>query len=284
MIILGASGQLGSSLSSYFHTTEDIVSVSRSSNVKADICNSKELERVFMTYDDNVVINCVAYHDVGLCEKSPLIAEQINADALITLSLLCEEYSRKLVHISTDYVFDGDTTEPYKDTDGPNPINVYGKTKLEGEQNIQDLLNDYLIIRVSSLYSQYSSTEKGPNFVQKVIANIDKKISMNMVSDVIMSPTYCYDVARAIHKLLSSNSSGIKHIVNSGYCSWYDFAIHINDYYNDITGQSIDITPVSQTSFAPPYKTPRFTALQPSITVPRWDKSLKSFIYDRYKD
>lgn len=271
ILVLGGSGQLGSEVVDKF----DCIAPSHD---QLNVCKTTEVYNYITELMPDIVINCTAYHNVGECEKHPKIAHAMNCVVVKSLVDACNKVEATLVHFSTDYVFDGRKGMPYYENDKVCPINEYGRSKVCGEQYMVDNCNDYIIGRVSSLYGKLGHSNKGPNFVEKVLGATEP---MGVVADQIMSPTYCGDVVDGLETLLKSDQRGIIHMSNAGYCSWYEFAYKIKELSN----LSIDIEPISIDSFDMPYSTPRNSALSThsSFYMPYWVNGLTHYLYERGK-
>ena len=175
----------------------------------------------------NIAINCAAYTNVDSCEDNYELAFKVNSLGARNLAIACEKIKAKLIHISTDYVFEGNGQVPYKEYDLNNPVSVYGKSKLLGERYVKEFCSRYFIVRTSWLYG-YS----GNNFVKTIIKAAKEKRQLQVVDDQIGNPTNAEDLAYHILKLLLTEEYGIYHCTGSGECSWYDFACKIVEFSN----------------------------------------------------
>ncbi len=208
MILVGAGGMLGSAFSHY-----DVISLDRAS---LDISRSLDV----LPTDADVLINCAAYTRVDDCETHIEEAIQINGTAVGNLAQWCNAHRVTLVHFSTDYVFDGQKKEPYLETDPTNPLSIYGKSKLAGEQAIIEHCQRYYIFRIQWLYGA-----NGKHFVDTIIRLAKEKESLNIVNDQWGSPSWTHDIARCIMSFLKKSPDyGIYHLANTGYTSWLEFA------------------------------------------------------------
>lgn len=228
VLVTGASGQLGSEIraqqKAHHFTYVDTGEMDLSSEVS--------IRSYFENRKFDIIINCAAYTAVDKAEDEPELAYAVNAHAVSILADICARDKTRLIHISTDYVFDGSGNTPLTEETPTNPINVYGKSKLEGERHVRNKLNDAYIIRTSWLYSVY-----GKNFV-KTIANLAReRESLNVVYDQVGTPTNARDLADVIMKIIDNVHSGqndvpgVYHYSNLGVTSWYDLAQSIVDYY-----------------------------------------------------
>jgi dTDP-4-dehydrorhamnose reductase len=224
VLVTGASGQLGQSITSISKEYSEIEFV---------FCNSKELDITNINSIDSVFkrnsgfdycINCAAYTAVDIAEDEPEIAELINVLGVKNLAEICKMNDTKLIHVSTDFVFDGNSKDPYKEDDKASPISVYGKTKLAGEKILQSILNEHYIVRTSWVYSQF-----GNNFVKTMLRLSETKHEIGVVSDQIGAPTYAVDLAKVLIKIITfaNLKYGIYHFSGNAKISWYNFAVQI---------------------------------------------------------
>jgi len=218
IVITGASGQLGQDLTEILAPKNEVFSFSRRD---MDVSNYKKAAEAISSIEPNVVIHSAAFTNVDECETNPDKAYLINAIGARNVALACQIAQAAMVYPSTDYLFDGKKGSPYIEFDEPNPLSVYGKSKLAGEKYVQSLLGRYYIIRTSWLYG------RGKNFVQTILKLATEKRELSIVSDQIGSPTSTYDLARKIALLIDEPLYGTYHITNQGSCSWYEFAKEI---------------------------------------------------------
>ncbi|OYQ33319.1 dTDP-4-dehydrorhamnose reductase [Flavobacterium cyanobacteriorum] len=271
--VTGASGQLGQALQHIAASHPDITFCFASS-AEADITDKKSVNRFFTKHKPDACINAAAYTAVDKAESEPEKAFAVNVTGAANVAEICKRHDVLLVHISTDFVFDGTKTEPYTEEDIPNPQSVYGKTKLQGEQEIQAILERYYIIRTSWVYSQF-----GHNFMKTMLRLAGERDRINVVNDQIGTPTHAVDLAEAIITILKSNKNhyGIYNFSNEGSCSWYDFAKKIFEV-NKIT---IDLQPIPTSAYPTPAKRPKYSVLDKSnissrfnLMIKDWDKGL----------
>ena len=258
VVIIGANGQLGHDLIDVF-SDWDIVALNGPPEKGINISDKKNVERVFKNISAEYIINTAAFTNVPECEKRKELAYSVNTLGAYNVALMCKNRGFKLVHISTDYVFDGEKNTPYTEDDRPNPLNYYGYTKLEAEKAILELQCSYYILRTSGLYGKAGCLLKGGNFVDKMLnfAKEGKKISV--VEDEILTPTSSLQLAKQIKKMCEANvPSGIYHATNQGECSWYDFTKEI---FN-ITGLEGDIIPVKQKDLQSSVIRPHYSVLE----------------------
>jgi dTDP-4-dehydrorhamnose reductase len=231
-LITGGGGQLASELEALLGT--DARSFSRR---ELDITDSDALDRVFADVAPDVVFNCAAFHNVDVCEVEADRAWQVNVAAVSELA----RRSPTLIHISTNYVFDGRRSEPYSETDSPCPRSMYSLTKLAGEHAALTYADRSLIIRTGGLYGLHGSASKGGNFVQRMIRRARDQGFVRMVDDQRVQPTFTADLAAAIVGAVSAGATGIVHLTASGDCSWHEFTAAIMSR----AGIDVPIEPVS---------------------------------------
>jgi dTDP-4-dehydrorhamnose reductase len=269
LLITGANGQLGTELSKLL---PDAI---KSDVDTLDITNNKMVNEFVHDYKIDTIINCAAYTAVDKAEDNIGLANKINIGGPRNLA----STGANIVHISTDYVFDGTAHRPYTPNYRPNPISVYGETKLAGENAVLDIAQNAIIIRTAWLYSPY-----GNNFVKTMRKLGAEKESINVVADQIGTPTYAGDLADAIVKILPQmnlKTRGIYHFTNMGVCSWYDFATEIME----LSGLKCKVNPISSAEYPTRAKRPYYSVLDKSdiintfgLEIPHWKDSLKKCI------
>jgi dTDP-4-dehydrorhamnose reductase len=233
VLITGSNGQLGSEIKELVSEFENLECIFKDLP-ELDICDIDMLTTIIINQHINAVINCAAYTSVDQSEENPEIAEQVNVKGVLNLVNALEKVNGKLIHISTDYVFDGNHSQPYKESDSVSPIGVYGETKRAGELAVLNSSIDAIVIRTSWLYSYY-----GNNFVKTMLRLGNEKESINVVFDQIGTPTYAKDLAKTCLNILSdagstniSKKGSLYHFSNEGVTSWYDFATAIMEISN----------------------------------------------------
>jgi dTDP-4-dehydrorhamnose reductase len=279
--VLGSNGQLGLKIRdcSINYPNYKFIFVDID---ELDITEDEQIKRFFSQNKFDVLINCAAYTAVEKAEDDIDLAQKINAEAPGKLAEICCSNNVKFIHISTDYVFDGDATAPYTEESECRPTSVYGKTKFAGEQNVMAFCQDAVIIRTSWLYSEY-----GNNFVKTILRIAKEKEYLTVVNDQFGTPTYAGDLANAILKIANLYyiekiwMAGIYHYSNSGFCSWYDFANEIL-MQGDIT---TPVKPVSASEFPSKVKRPAYSVFEKSkiirtfnLEIPHWKDSLKEML------
>lgn len=278
VIVTGANGQVGQSLQFISPNYPDIQFVFCDSKV-LDITNLNNIYHVFEQYKPNYCINAAAYTAVDKAESEPEEAQLINVNGAKNLAEICKEFKTVLLHISTDFVFDGTKKTPYTEDDIPNPTGVYGQTKLDGERAIQKIWHKHFIIRTSWVYSQF-----GYNFMKTMLRLASERDKLSVVNDQIGTPTNAVELAEVLVKIINENSKlntehfGIYNFSNEGQCSWYDFAKKIFEC-NQI---NINLEPIPTTNFPTPAKRPGYSVLDKSkikntfgVEVKYWETSLK---------
>lgn len=249
ILIVGARGMLGSDLMETLNHTRQVLGVDIE---ECDITDQKETRDALLRINPRWVINAAAYTQVDRCETESEQAFKVNAEGVTNLALSCKEIKAKLLHLSTDYVFDGRTKTPYREEDLANPLSVYGHSKYRGESAVQTLLDDFIIVRTGGLYGK-----RGKNFVNTIAKMAQEQDELRVVNDQWMAPTYTVDLCKAISALVQSSSRGIFHAVNNGFCSWYQFACKIVT----ITGSACRVIPISSDELDRPAPRPAFCVL-----------------------
>ena len=282
ILVTGAYGQLGNEVRilsanypEYNFMFTDVDSL--------DICDKNELMDFVTGNDIRYIINCAAYTAVDKAEDDAELCEKINATAVKNLGLAAAEAGAGIIHVSTDYVFDGTSCRPYTEDMPTKPCSVYGKTKLKGEKNLLKACPNAIVIRTAWLYSPF-----GNNFVKTMIKLGSERESLNVIFDQVGTPTYAEDLADAILKAMDQtidtdhNKGGIYHFSNEGVCSWYDFTIKIHE----IAGiKTCKVNPIETKDYPTKAARPHYSVLNKTkikqtfnITIPHWEESLKNCI------
>lgn len=277
VLVTGANGQLGNEMrlmaqnSSYHYIFTDVEELdSTDFNAILQTVKEKEIQ---------IIVNCAAYTNVDKAENDFDIANALNNIAVGRLANVAKAQNATLIHISTDYVFNGNNHIPYTEDDITDPIGVYGKTKLAGEETIKKVGCNYIILRTAWLYSKW-----GNNFVKTMQKLTLEKDSLSVIFDQIGSPTYAKDLAHAISLIIERNmlnQQGIYHYSNEGVCSWFDFAKEICE----LSGHNCNITPIHSQEYPSKVTRPHYSVLDKTkfketfgIPVPYWKDSLKKCI------
>jgi dTDP-4-dehydrorhamnose reductase len=276
--IIGSRGQLGSDLVKAFKSVEVIPLVHEEIEV-TDYNSCVKLK----SYFPDVVINTAAFHKTDACEDDPFKTFSINAIGSKNVVKICSEIGACYVYISTDYVFNGEKGRPYTEEDSPSPINTYGISKVAGEQYAK-LAERYYIVRVSSLFGVAGASGKGGNFVETMIQKARNNEEIKVVDDMIMSPTYTKDAAGMIKKILEERVPyGIYHVVNDGFCSWYEFAETIFSLLN----LKSNLKPIKTSDLIYKARRPKFSALENKklatfgLKMPNWRDALKRYLSEK---
>ena len=291
ILVTGANGQLGNEMriisksTNDNYTFTDVVEAEGVETTLLDITDMDAVKRMVKEKGIGCIVNCAAYTNVDKAETDEVLCRKLNAEAPKILAEAMKEVNGLLVQISTDYVFGGDPyNAPCREDQKGTPTGVYGKTKLEGEQNIETTGCDYVIIRTAWLYSEF-----GKNFVKTMLNLTATKPELNVVFDQAGTPTYAYDLAVAIKTILGDyekecpkagySKTGIYHFSNEGVCSWFDFTKKIAELAGN-TG--CDIQPCHSDEFPSPVKRPAYSVLDKTkiketfgVKVPYWTDSLK---------
>lgn len=274
ILVTGAAGQLG----------KTIEKISGGSRNRYMFCGSRDLDitdekavDAFVTVNSvDVIVNCASYTAVDKAEDDEEKADLVNHKAVASLAGIAKRHDAVLIHISTDYVFDGSAGTPYGDDDRTNPLNVYGRTKADGEKAVQDSGCRYIILRTSWLYGT-----EGENFVKRIIHKSSECPVLKVICDQIGTPTYAYDLAYFIFKIIEeemTDRTGIYNFSNEGVCSWYDFAYEICA----MSGNLCEVFPCRTDEYPRKAARPHFSVLDKSkvkktfgIEIPHWKDSLK---------
>src|SRR5437016_6023928 len=218
--ILGANGQLGCDLVKTL-TAHDVARFTRDD---FDVTDYPKTRASIASIRPHVVINTTAYHRVDDCESQPETAYSVNVLAVLNLVRIANDIGAKFVHFSTDYVFDGDSTEPYTEQSQPMPLSVYGNSKLAGEYIVRSTAKQHLLIRTCGLYGVAGSRGKGGNFVETMLVKARAGDRIRVIADQTVTPTYTADLAQQTLAMLEKGVSGLFHVTSEGSCSWYEFA------------------------------------------------------------
>ena len=279
VLVTGANGQLGQAIQSISENYSEIEFVFCDSE-KLDITDYDNVNAIFDEYIPKYCINAAAYTAVDKAESEPEKAYSINVLGAQNLAKICKMNNTVLLHVSTDFVFDGTKTTPYTELDEPNPTGVYGQTKLDGEEAIKELWEKHFIIRTSWVYSKF-----GNNFLKTMLRLASEREELSVVNDQIGTPTNAVDLAEVLIKiveschaeLVSAPNYGIYNYSNEGQCSWYDFAKKIFEI-NKIT---IDLQPIPTKDYPTPAKRPAYSVLDKSkiknvfdVQIENWETSL----------
>ena len=273
ILIIGAGGQLGQCLKTVAER-RGITDIVFPAEAEANILNQPGLESLLQEEQPAFVINCAAYTAVDKAEDEVDLAKAVNETGAANLALACASNQATLIHVSTDFVFEGNVVKLLSENDEANPINVYGQTKLDGEKAVLALLKEHFILRTSWLYSEYAN-----NFVKTMLKLGAERDELNIIADQVGTPTYAIDLAHAIFDIIASGSTqyGVYHYSNEGVTSWFDFAKAIFD----ISHTTVKANPIPGSAYPTKAVRPAFSVMDKSkikstfnITIPYWRDSL----------
>ena len=276
VVVIGSKGQLGSDLVRELGDPDRIVPLSHQD---LEICDHANTREVLTGLRPDAVINTAAYHRVDDCEDHESRAFETNAAAVLNLGRICNDLDALLVHVSTDYVFGGDVdrTSPYTEEDPPCPLNVYGASKLAGENLLREECRRHLIVRTSGLYGLAGDR----NFVAVMLGLAGKGRPLRVVDDQRLAPTYTAHVARKMVQLLASTARGTVHVTNQGKCTWHEFARRLFE----LAGLTPDLTPITSQEFGAKATRPAYSVLaNEALTragldpMPHWSQGLADYL------
>jgi dTDP-4-dehydrorhamnose reductase len=239
-LITGGGGQLASDLAALLDSRADVYAAPRA---ELDITDDTAVGAAFAVFSPTLVLNCAAFHNVEACESEEDRAFAVNARAVGRLARRCSDAGAKLVHISTNYVFDGTAAGPYAEDDLPAPRSIYAISKLAGEHAATSYARDALVVRTAGLYGLKGSASKGGNFVTRMITRAREQGSLRVVADQLLTPTFTADLASGIIDALAAGVSGTLHLTNAGATSWHGFTVAIMS----LAGVEVDVEPTATT-------------------------------------
>lgn len=277
ILITGAKGMMGSDLMKVISQKKEYNLIGATRN-DFDITDYSQTLQFLKDKRPDIVIHAAAYTKVDDCESHSETAYKVNETGTKNIASGCKDINAKLICISTDYIFNGRKNTPYLENDMPEPLSVYGDSKLKGEKAVQDILNDFIIVRTSWLFGR-----NGNNFISAILKQAEKTKTIKVVNDQTGSPTYTIDLSHAIEKLISCNAKGIFNITNSGECSWYQFAKKILE----LAGiKGVDVVPITSEELKRPARRPAYSILDcskfKSVTnynMRHWEESLKDYLH-----
>lgn len=283
ILVTGSYGQLGNEIRILTENEKDFKMFLTDVDT-LDICDYDAVEKFVSENKIDMILNCAAYTAVDKAEDNEEICRKVNALAPFNLAKAAAKYNAGLIHISTDYVFDGTSCVPYTEDMPATGLSIYGKTKREGELKIQEILPDAVIIRTAWLYSEF-----GNNFVKTMIKLGKEREALNVVFDQVGTPTYALDLAKAMitvaKKMFSDGNiyGGIYHFTNEGVCSWYDFTLKIHELSGITTCK---VSPIESKDYPAKAPRPSFSVLNKAkikktfgIEIPHWEQSLKQCLF-----
>ena len=244
MLVTGTGGQLGLELAEVLPGRgHETVALSRA---ELDVADAQSVERVLEDHSPELVVNAAAFTDVDGCEAATDLAYSVNALGPRNLALVCERLGCQLLHVSTNYVFDGEGERPYEPFDTPRPISAYGRTKLAGEELVKHLTNRWYIVRSAGVYG------RGHNFLRTMLRVAAERDVLKVKDDEFISPTYARDLAEGIIEIAEAGCFGLYHITNAGSCSWYEFACEIFR----LAGVEAEVVPIPGSEYSLPAARP----------------------------
>jgi dTDP-4-dehydrorhamnose reductase len=281
VLLIGATGQLGTDLHRVFlREGWEIVLIA---HTNLDVFDSERVEETIRSNSPDLVINTAAFHKVEECEIKPERAFGVNAIGAFNLAKACGRHNATLVHFSTDYVFDGCKQAPYEEGDLPKPLNVYGVSKVAGEELVTCYLDRYYLVRTCGLYGLAGSSGKGGNFVETMLKKAAEGGMIRVVDDQVLTPTATSDLAQTVERLVKTGIYGLYHISCEGACSWHEFARNIIEQ----AGANVDLVPVRTAAFPSSVKRPSYSVLSKhklhgiGLSMPPWQESLGRYLESR---
>ncbi|MCD6385645.1 dTDP-4-dehydrorhamnose reductase [Candidatus Sumerlaeota bacterium] len=285
VLITGADGMLGTDVVAHLKS-QTAFEVIPTTIHTMDITSSQQVRDVMLTHQPDVVIHCAAYTAVDKAEKEPDVCFAVNAEGTKTIATLCHEIDAEIIFISTDYVFDGKKKSPYVETDKPNPLNVYGASKLKGEEYVQSLVPRHKVVRTAWLNGVHCTY--GTNFIEAILKNLASEKTVSVVSDQYGTPTFTFHLAEALALLLDVDAYGIFHITNQGICSWYEFACAIVEEFGL---KGVTVKPIKGSQFRSLATRPENSALENARLkelnlplLPHWREGLAEYHRRRKTD
>ena len=275
LLVTGVKGQLG----------YDVVNEAYKKGIQAvgvdidemDITNAEQVDQVIKSGSYDAVVHCAAWTAVDKAEDMPDVCRKVNAEVTQNIAKVCKELDIPMMYFSTDYVFDGQGTEPWKEYDERHPLNVYGQTKYEGEMAVE-ALKKHFIIRIAWVFGK-----NGNNFIKTMLRIGKEKGEVSVVDDQIGSPTYTYDLAKLVVDMIQSDKYGIYHATNEGLCSWYDFACEIFKQ----AGMAVKVNPVDSNAFPAKAERPKNSRMSKTELdkngfdrLPTWQDALKRYLLE----
>jgi len=277
LLVIGAKGMLGRDLMSILQSSLPNDEIIGWDIEEIDIQKEEDTVTHLGKLRPDIVVHIAAYTDIDGCESDEEKAFAVNAEGTKHVALAATRCQAKMVYLSTDYVFDGNKREPYLESDSPHPLNVYGRSKLKGEQYVQEWVKDALIIRTQWLYGRY-----GKNFVTSILQQTREKRVLSIVNDQIGSPTYTADLAKVISVLIQFNAQGIFHVANSDLCTWYTFGQAILKLWGM---DKVKVIPISSKELGRPTIRPSYSVLncqklkkETGLTLRPWSEALKDYL------
>ncbi|WP_099190560.1 dTDP-4-dehydrorhamnose reductase [Tepidibacter mesophilus] len=265
ILVTGAKGQLGIDVVNYLSKSYEVIGLDKDD---LDITNLESVLNCINEVNPDVVINCAAYTNVDGCEENQDLAYKINGIGARNLAIASNHNAIKLVHISTDFVFDGETDSVYTEFDGTNPISVYGKSKKAGEDFIKKMSSKYFILRTAWLYGK-----NGNNFVKTMLRLAETNDTLKIVDDQVGTPTFTEDLVEVIAMVIKTEKYGTYHVSNDGKCSWYEFAKKIFELAN----VDIEVLSITTEELGRPAKRPKYSVMRNYMLELEFDYHIRSW-------
>ncbi len=281
VLVTGSDGMLGSEVIRHLKRRSGVTAIPSTLRTM-DITDLASVKKTFERERPTHVIHCAAFTLVDTAEKEPLKAFMVNAEGTKNLAFFASEYGAEIVYISTDYVFDGRTGEGYVETDQPSPINVYGQSKLKGEEYLRTLLDHHKIVRTSWLNGLGGVSTR--NFIETMLRISENRNQLHVVNDQTGRPTFTFDLAPALVELLDVKSYGVFHVTGEGMCTWYEFARKIFQ----LAKRKVELDAISSHQFRSLAERPQYSVLLNTRfddlglpALPHWEESLKDYFRRR---
>jgi dTDP-4-dehydrorhamnose reductase len=268
ILITGSKGQLGQELTEVLpERGYEVVALSRG---ELDVSNMETVEQAIEVHSPELVINAAAYTNVDGCETETELAYSVNALGPRNLAQSCERRGCQLLHVSTNYVFDGKSDRPYEPFDLPNPVSAYGHSKLAGEEYVKHLCNRWYIVRSAGVYG------RGHNFVRTMLRVAGERDTLKVKDDEFISPTYARDLAEGIVEVVEAGRYGLYHLINAGSCSWYEFTREIFR----LAGVGVEVVPIPSSEYPLPAVRPANGLLSAlgSLELRHWREALADYL------
>lgn len=268
IVVTGAGGQLGLELKEILPARgHEVVALTRKD---LDVADAQSVERALAEHSPELVVNAAAFANVDGCETEVDMANQVNALGPRNLAAYCERTGCELLHVSTNYVFDGESAEPYRPFDPPRPISVYGYTKLAGEEYVKHLSTRWYIVRTAGVYG------RGHNFVRTMLRVAEGRDTLKVKDDEFISPTYARDLAEGVARIIDAGLYGLYHVTNAGSCSWYEFAREIFAF-SDV---EIEVVPIPGSEYPLPAARPANGVISTlgSPALRHWREALADYL------
>jgi dTDP-4-dehydrorhamnose reductase len=272
ILVTGAKGMLGADLCRELAGGHQVTGIDVQ---EVDLVSADAIERL-VGYDPEIILHCAAMTNVDGCEKDPDAAYAVNGRGTRNVALAARQLDIPMLYISTDFVFDGKKGEPYCEWDQPSPLGHYGRSKLDGENSVRELLKKFYIVRTSWLYGK-----QGRNFISTILAKAKEAGTIKVVNDQVGSPTYVRDLCRALARLIASDKYGTYHLSNSGACSWYDLARKAVE----MSGIKSEVSPIASSEYPTPTTRPSYSVLRNFCwertfgeTLRPWEEGLRDYL------